>query len=55
MVLAPQEDGFLPFFVHYRTLNVVTVKDGHLILQVDERQEWLGEAWIFLALDANSR
>ena len=54
IVLAPKKDGSLRFFIDYRRLNELTVRDSYPIPRMDECIDSLGEARIFSTLDANS-
>lgn len=46
--------GILRFCVDYRELYFVTVRDFYPFSRRDESIDWLGEAQVFLTLDASS-
>lgn len=46
LVLVPKKEGTLNFFVEYRKLNSVTIRDSYPIQRMDEWIESLGEASI---------
>ncbi|CAN8076123.1 unnamed protein product [Agarophyton chilense] len=54
VVLVPKPDGSLRFFIDYRKLNAVTVRDTYPLPRMDECIDSLGEANVFTTLDANS-
>lgn len=54
IVFAPKTDSSLGFCIGYRKLNAGTVKDLYALTRMHERIDFIGEAQIFLKLDANS-
>ena len=46
------KDGRLRFWVYYRRLNKMTVKECYPILRMDEAIDSLGDAKVFTTLDA---
>lgn len=54
IVILPKKDGSLRFCVDYRRLNAVTVRDSYPIPRMDECIDSVGEAKLFITLDANS-
>lgn len=53
IVFAPKKDGSLRFYVDYRRLNAVTIRDSYPIQRIDECIDSLGSAEIFSTLDCN--
>lgn len=47
-----QKDGQLRFWVDYRKLNTITIKDSYPLPRIDERIDALGETRIFFKVDA---
>lgn len=54
MLFARKKDGKLRFFVDYRKLNELTIKDSYLLPRMDECIDSLCEAKVFKTLDAYS-
>ena len=48
------KDGTLQFYVDYRCINDMTVRDASSIPRVDESIDSLGDGEIFSTLDTNS-
>ena len=55
IVLAQNPDGSCRFFVDYRLLNFITVRESYPIPILDECIESLGTATVFSTLDCKSR
>lgn len=53
VVLAPKGDGSWLFFIDFRKMNAVIVKDVYPIPRMDECIASLGSANVFTTLDAN--
>lgn len=53
-MLAPKNDGSLRFCDDYRKLNAVTNLDSYTVPRMDKCIDFLEEAVVFSALDANS-
>lgn len=53
ILFAPKKDVSLRFRVNYPKLNAFTVRDAYTIPRLFEYINWLGEARIFLTLNAN--
>lgn len=54
IVFAQKKDRSLRFFVDYRQLHTVNVRDLYLLPMMDECIDALGEEIIVMTLDANS-
>ena len=52
--MVPKPDGSLRFFIDYRRLNSMTVRDAYPIARMDECIDSLGDTVIFSTLDCNS-
>lgn len=55
IVFVLRKDGTSCFFVSYRRLNTITVRDSYPIPHMDERIDSLSDAAIFSTLDPNSK
>ena len=53
LVFSPKKNGTLRFFIDYRRLNLVTIRDSYPIPRMDECIDSLGHAEIFSILDCN--
>jgi len=54
VIMVPKPDGSVRFFIEYRKLNLITVKDAYPILRMDGCIDSLGDAWVFSTLDCNA-
>lgn len=54
VLLTPENDGTLRFFVDYRKRNAVAIRDSYPSARTNEFIDSLGDAQIFSLLDANS-
>jgi hypothetical protein len=54
IVLVSKPDGSTRFFVDYRGLNSITLRDFYPLPGMDECTDSLGDAKIFTTLDCNS-
>jgi Reverse transcriptase (RNA-dependent DNA polymerase) len=54
VVLVSKRDGGMRFCVDYRKLNLLTERDVYPLPRLDECVDSLGDAVVFLTLDANS-
>jgi len=54
VVMVPKPDGSVRFFVDYRKLNLMTVKEAYHIHRMDECIYSLGDARVFSTLDCNA-
>ena len=52
VVIVPKKDGTHSFCVDYRELNAVTVWDSYPSPRMDEYIDSLGDAKVFMTLDA---
>jgi len=55
VVMVPKPDVSVRFFIDYRKLNLMTVKDANPIPRMDECIDSLGDASVFSTLDCNAR
>jgi hypothetical protein len=53
VVLVPKPEGSVRFWIDYRKLNEITVRDTYQLLRMDECIESMGEAVVFSTLDCN--
>eukprot|EP00170_Pyropia_yezoensis_P000413 contig_2263_g414 len=54
VVIVPKPGGHFRFFVDYRRLNEMTVKDVYPIPRMDDCIDFLGDATLFSTLDGNA-
>ena len=54
VVMIPKPDGSVRFYIEYRRLNLMTVKDAYPIPRMDECIDSLGDARVFSTLDCNA-
>jgi hypothetical protein len=54
VVLVPKPDLSLRFFIDYRRLDAITIRETYPLPRMDERIDSLGEAVVFSTLDCNS-
>jgi len=53
-LMVPKPDGSVRFWINYRKLNLMTVKDAYPIPRMDECIDSLGDARVFSTLDCNA-
>lgn len=46
-LFTPEKDGSIPFYVDYRKLNVVTIRESYLLPRMDNGIDSLGEGTVF--------
>jgi len=54
VVIVPKPDGSVRFYIDYRKLNLMTVKDAYPIPRMDECIDSRGDARVFSTLDCNA-
>jgi len=54
VVMGPKPGGSVGFWIDYRKLNLMTVKDAYPIRRMDECIDSLGDARVFSTLDCNA-
>ena len=51
ILFVPKKDRTLYFYIDYRTLNSVTIKDRYLLLLISETLDYLIDARYYTTLD----
>jgi hypothetical protein len=54
VVIVPKPDGSMRFYIDYRCLNALTIRDSYPLPRMDECIDSLGDAKFFSTLDCNS-